>query len=672
MPAATGTYIGSDGQTYQQGQTNHAPVSSTGTSAQTSSSGTYIGADGQTYQEGQTSHTPIAKPADTVFSSNAASNFISNTMTPTMQNGMSGIAAQNIKSSLASDPYTSLQGETPEVYNKRIAALKSSASAQGATPNPLDTLKAQAMQHTMNQTDDGHSFVYDTDTGARSQIVTGSTLPPNTSLTPPADPTKRGIAPQESHENENGNKYIQYADGTYGVTDASGKYIGQATSQMFDQAKANDPQEVLRAINTSLSSLKVGSVPLSDTQQAQINGLQTKFSQLITDQTTANANFTGAVTIAQNLYGMGNSLAGIGAIKASIDAGVSKIANLQSQSAAAIAEMQSSFDKENYTMMFDKYKVQQSIAEQIQTHINRLEDVAVKARNDAFLQKLESDKFTYQQKQDMIQDAFKNKEITETQRVHLADESLKRQELTKGTYQYNATTGEVFNTRTGKVMAIGDMGVHDGTVKPGQTGNVILDNNTKTTESGIPYIDGTAVKGKLGQNAQLDAAKLGIPYLDTANADAMANIETARTNLGNIKNMVALGAPSGPIERLWLGPINKAAAAFQSDADKAAFPAWRAAAIQALRAMAGSKGLRINQAEIQTSIDNDIPKITDSIGAVESKMKIVNSMLDSQEKGVFGKDVYNKYVKDENNPMGLTPPGISSSPTASFNNPIGI
>jgi hypothetical protein len=82
--------------------------------------------------------------------------------------------------------------------------------------------------------------------------------------------------------------------------------------------------------------------------------------------------------------------------------------------------------------------------------------------------------------------------------------------------------------------------------------------------------------------------------------------------------------------------LNKAEAALQIDPDLAAWGTWRTAAIQAMRALAGSKGLRINRSEIEASMANDIPNITDTQATAKEKMARVAKMLDSQENGMLG------------------------------------
>jgi hypothetical protein len=54
--------------------------------------------------------------------------------------------------------------------------------------------------------------------------------------------------------------------------------------------------------------------------------------------------------------------------------------------------------------------------------------------------------------------------------------------------------------------------------------------------------------------------------------------------------------------------------------------------------MAGSKGLRINQAEINLAVKNDIPNVTDTYATALRKLSIVSNMLDNAENPILSKN----------------------------------
>ena len=83
--------------------------------------------------------------------------------------------------------------------------------------------------------------------------------------------------------------------------------------------------------------------------------------------------------------------------------------------------------------------------------------------------------------------------------------------------------------------------------------------------------------------------------------------------------------------RLYSAPKNTIAKLAQSDPELAAVGTFRNAAIQSMRAVAGAKGLRINQYEVQLAIDNDIPKMTDTLPVAQQKLKNLQAFLDNAE-----------------------------------------
>lgn len=165
--------------------------------------------------------------------------------------------------------------------------------------------------------------------------------------------------------------------------------------------------------------------------------------------------------------------------------------------------------------------------------------------------------------------------------------------------------------------------------------DVGIQSDVRTTATGRPYVDLSKYKGKDYSAAQKQAHALGISGTNSAESDALQNIDTARQNFENISKSVGK-LPTSAASRLLVGPLNKAEALTQVDPDLAAWGTYRSAAIQALRAMAGSKGLRINKAEIETSMQNDIPNITDTQATARQKLERVSQMLASQENGILG------------------------------------
>jgi hypothetical protein len=180
--------------------------------------------------------------------------------------------------------------------------------------------------------------------------------------------------------------------------------------------------------------------------------------------------------------------------------------------------------------------------------------------------------------------------------------------------------------------------------------DVGVGSDVRTTSTGRPYVDLSKYKGKDYSTAQQQAHALGAFGANAGETDALANIETARQNFNTIEQSLAK-LPTGPGGRVLEGPLNRLQAWAQTDADLASWGTYRSAAIQAMRAMAGSKGLRINKSEIETSMANDIPEITDTQATARNKLARVRKMLDNQETGIMGPGA--TPPRHEGDPLGI-------------------
>lgn len=441
----------------------------------------------------------------------------------------------------------------------------------------------------------------------------------------------------------------------------------QVSYQQAEQE--NQLQEILGYQQTAslLNQIQSGTYPLSAPEQQLLSSTQSSFEQAIQQQQVANNAYTGQMAEAMASLGINQTapVQAIGNIQGAISNGQSKIADLDTQMAQSVSQLQLSFQKQDFdevqqqwdnmskqftdrqTALSDMQKQVADAVQQQKTDMQQFATTALSAINS-------SAQFTLSEKQDNIDNAFKQQQITETQRSDMANEAVAYQNSLKGVYTFEASTGQVFDTRTGQVVGQTQNGVVNGTVTPGNTGIPIVDSNTRTTASGVPYVDGTTLTGAQAQTAQLQAAKLGIPYVGSAGAGALNKLEEARQNIANIKDVLtgASGgnniSPSNGFTRLLEIP-NYAAEGLTQDGPEAtqiaAYNTFRSAAIGALQAVAGGSGsgLRINQAEIQMSIQNDIPTPTDTSAVRDQKIANMTSLLDSNEAQLLGTQVWAKY-----------------------------
>jgi hypothetical protein len=158
-----------------------------------------------------------------------------------------------------------------------------------------------------------------------------------------------------------------------------------------------------------------------------------------------------------------------------------------------------------------------------------------------------------------------------------------------------------------------------------------LEQATKTTISGRKYLDLTDLKGPEAQLLTKQALAAGIPVADKDTANVLTEIDTAKQNLQSMLAPIAKKLAATPGSRFWVAPGNTLGKFMQTDPDLASVGTYRNAAIQTMRAVAGSRGLRINRAEVQLAIDNDIPQLTDTLPTAQARIRDLMTFLNNSE-----------------------------------------
>lgn len=179
----------------------------------------------------------------------------------------------------------------------------------------------------------------------------------------------------------------------------------------------------------------------------------------------------------------------------------------------------------------------------------------------------------------------------------------------------NARVGQAVATEVGKERALSPQ----------------LQQITNTTRSGRQYINRDDIPQGSAGVVEQQAAASGVPVVSKDVAGALSDFDTARANLDYMMNTVGSKLAKDPSGRLYSAPANTIAKLAQTDPELAAMGTYRNAAIQTLRAVAGSRGLRINMAEVQLAIDNDIPKATDTLPVAQAKLRNLKTFIDNAE-----------------------------------------
>lgn len=163
----------------------------------------------------------------------------------------------------------------------------------------------------------------------------------------------------------------------------------------------------------------------------------------------------------------------------------------------------------------------------------------------------------------------------------------------------------------------------------------------QTSFGGTQYADLSTLsptdKAKMAQVATQAGIK---PILDSGTAGKLNAISVSKTNLNNIMGQVSgiLNSTEQPSSQ----GIGNSLKSFLGNSDIKAFNSWRTAVINNVQALAGGQGsgLRINQAEIDAALKNDLPVITgvgaDNLQSAQQKIANLNSQLDTWTKQILG------------------------------------
>lgn len=164
--------------------------------------------------------------------------------------------------------------------------------------------------------------------------------------------------------------------------------------------------------------------------------------------------------------------------------------------------------------------------------------------------------------------------------------------------------------------------------------------------SGYNYIDLSKLTTDQKKIIIPAARAQGIPLLDTQEAGKITAIGNARDNIQDISDSLDGLLAKNPVLNILKGSENTLASVFGGPKVKS-YKAWRTAIIAQVTALAGGQGsgLRINQAEIDAALKNDLPIIAgpnaDTVASAQLKLANLRKQMDNWEKRIIGKSQKN-------------------------------
>lgn len=403
---------------------------------------------------------------------------------------------------------------------------------------------------------------------------------------------------------------------------------------------------------SQLQAIASGTYPLSASEQQLLTATASQFQVAIQQQQMANQN---AVASAQ-MTGLATNSSGeaISLIQNAITNGNLAVSKINAQMATSVATLQQGFAKQDFDMVQsawadsakqfeDRQSELQNMLSTVQAQATAQVDEIQKNASTAISAYTASANFDLTTAQDAINNAFKNSQITETQRHDLAQEAIDQANSTKGVYSMTST-GQILDSRTGQVVASQQSNAASDPSVIGNTGSPLVDANTMKTADGIPYVNGTNLQGTLANQAQLVAAQNGIPYLGKDAAAGMQQAQTVSDTLADIKSQLAPLQASSFATRPLNSLANNAETATQANAVLGAYKTFSATAIPLLKALAnGASGFRITQTELNNVMANDLPSPNDTVEVASQKIDNINKMLSNGERGIFGDQTYDSF-----------------------------
>jgi hypothetical protein len=183
--------------------------------------------------------------------------------------------------------------------------------------------------------------------------------------------------------------------------------------------------------------------------------------------------------------------------------------------------------------------------------------------------------------------------------------------------------------------------------------SVDVEPDVQTTSKGRKYLNLGLYTGNDRNGARTAASKAGAIPVTPDQADSLQQVDNARRNQQDVIAQVTKILPKDAQGRITGFVGRNLSQVFQTEPQRAAFGSWRNSAITTLRAAAGSKGLRINQAEILMALANDLPTLNDDAATALQKVANINAQLDNVEESILG----NRSGSKASGVTAVAPPG---------------
>ncbi len=270
-------------------------------------------------------------------------------------------------------------------------------------------------------------------------------------------------------------KNVGQTQGATGIqTEQPDQYSAQAEnirnlSNQFSQAQAGILNQISQNyfdMQKELESVRNGNFPLSQADQMILNEIQKATQRLVQQQIQTNLNYQKGIETFGAASGVQRYMPDrfSGMVQAAVSDGITKIQDIESKGALTLAEIQKGIDDKNYKLVSDKFNALQGLLNSKTTILGNIQNAVLgtekdlmnfnyKATQDAISNKLQSARLTLDEKKQVLDEAYRQKSLSQDYYFKNLDYLQKQQQLDQG--KYTMTTDAfgnpvAFNSKTGK------------------------------------------------------------------------------------------------------------------------------------------------------------------------------------------------------------------------------
>lgn len=312
-------------------------------------------------------------------------------------------------------------------------------TANISSPNSTQTTNPPAVVTSANAQNDlankqGQVAQLNTDTTNHQAAIAGS-LPQAPTATDASSQTPTGGTDSTSLDSQVGDLLSSFNTKSGSIED-NATTQGNELSTEAQQAQT-DLDTQATAATQKLNAIASGVYPLTPAEMGVLNATQNGFQSAMQYQQTANQAYTGQMTEAMASLGINTSAPtqAIGMIYSAISTGNQKVADLNSQMAVSLGNLQVAFQNQDFN---EVEKAWNDTASYMENRVNTLNTMQKNVQDAAAQQVTELQSatstnissimglanFSLTQKQDIINNAFQQQQISETQRHDLATEAI--------------------------------------------------------------------------------------------------------------------------------------------------------------------------------------------------------------------------------------------------------